>query len=245
MLFFSVIITTHYIEETRRSHKVGFMRRGCLLAEDSPTTLIERFKCSSLEDVFYKLCYTQKTDSQAYKHINLGGSFRRSGGSIRVKSNELNILKQPINKTPSLMTSITQWWSKYNTVSWKILTQTFRQPALITVQFVLPLITLIIFCICVGPTPADVELAIVNEESPPYLSEKYLQFLNPAIIRQKYYDSLESGLEAVKKTKAWGVLHIRQNFSESLIERLNFNEDVDNQTLENSKMSIYADLTNE
>lgn len=44
----SVLITTHYIEETRRAQRVGFMRRGHLLAEDSPDTLLRRYQVSTL-----------------------------------------------------------------------------------------------------------------------------------------------------------------------------------------------------
>lgn len=44
----SVLITTHYIEETRRAQRVGFMRRGHLLAEDSPNKLILKYEVSFL-----------------------------------------------------------------------------------------------------------------------------------------------------------------------------------------------------
>lgn len=42
----SVLITTHYIEETRRAQRVGFMRRGHLLAENSPANLLKMYQVS-------------------------------------------------------------------------------------------------------------------------------------------------------------------------------------------------------
>lgn len=52
----TIIITTHYIEEARKADRVGLMRDGKLLAEQSPDFLLEYFNQPSLEDVFLKLC---------------------------------------------------------------------------------------------------------------------------------------------------------------------------------------------
>ncbi len=38
----TIVITTHYIEEARQAHRVGMMRSGKLLAEDSPDNLLVR-----------------------------------------------------------------------------------------------------------------------------------------------------------------------------------------------------------
>lgn len=55
----TVIITTHYIEETRQAHLIGLMRGGRFLAEESPDRLLQRYSCDSLEDVFLKLAVQQ------------------------------------------------------------------------------------------------------------------------------------------------------------------------------------------
>ncbi|KAG8305855.1 hypothetical protein J6590_060211 [Homalodisca vitripennis] len=55
----TIIITTHYIEEARQSHKIGLMRNGKLLAEASPQQLLADHKCESLEDVFLLLSHRQ------------------------------------------------------------------------------------------------------------------------------------------------------------------------------------------
>ena len=41
----------------------------------------------------------------------------------------------------------------------------------------------------------------------------------------------------------WGVLHIPKRFSQALLERLFQGEDVSNQTIEESTIKIYPDLT--
>ncbi len=48
----TVLITTHYMDEARRCDKIGFMRRGRLIAEGNPTELLEKTKTDSLEDAF-------------------------------------------------------------------------------------------------------------------------------------------------------------------------------------------------
>lgn len=55
----TVIITTHYIDETRQAHQIGLMRGGKLLAEESPSDLLRKYNADSLEDVFLKLSVLQ------------------------------------------------------------------------------------------------------------------------------------------------------------------------------------------
>ncbi|XP_022918128.1 ABC transporter G family member 20 [Onthophagus taurus] len=55
----TVIITTHYIDETRQAHLIGLMRGGYFLAEASPASLMQQYGSDSLEDVFLKLSVIQ------------------------------------------------------------------------------------------------------------------------------------------------------------------------------------------
>lgn len=56
----AVIITTHYIEECRQAHRIGLMREGRLLAEESPSRLLTLFGTDSLEEVFLVLSKRQE-----------------------------------------------------------------------------------------------------------------------------------------------------------------------------------------
>lgn len=40
----TIILTTHYIEETRRADVIGFLRKGYLLAEEHPTRILEELQ---------------------------------------------------------------------------------------------------------------------------------------------------------------------------------------------------------
>lgn len=68
----TVIVTTHYIEEARRANIVGLMRRGKLLAENTPEHLMAKHDSHSLEDVFLKLCVSD-TMRRAQKFASLTG----------------------------------------------------------------------------------------------------------------------------------------------------------------------------
>ncbi|XP_026687816.1 ABC transporter G family member 23-like [Diaphorina citri] len=69
----TIVITTHYIEEARQADAVGLMRSGALLAEDSPSYLLEYYNCSTLEDVFLYLC-EQDQNNNASKQTNVPAS---------------------------------------------------------------------------------------------------------------------------------------------------------------------------
>ncbi|CAG9815832.1 unnamed protein product [Phaedon cochleariae] len=65
----TVIITTHYIDETRQAHLIGLMRGGYFLAEESPERLIQQFNADSLEDVFLKLSVMQNMNKRRRSSI--------------------------------------------------------------------------------------------------------------------------------------------------------------------------------
>lgn len=60
-----MIITTHYIEEARQANVVGLMRRGRLLAENSPEDLLVEHNLETLEEVFLKLCMSDSSHRAA------------------------------------------------------------------------------------------------------------------------------------------------------------------------------------
>lgn len=55
----TIIITTHYIDETKQATVIGLMRGGYFLAEESPERLMQQWGAESLEDVFLKLSVIQ------------------------------------------------------------------------------------------------------------------------------------------------------------------------------------------
>jgi ABC-type multidrug transport system ATPase subunit len=52
----SVLVTTHYIFEAQFAHRCGFMRKGAILAENSPAKIMESLEVENLDDAFVELC---------------------------------------------------------------------------------------------------------------------------------------------------------------------------------------------
>ncbi|RWS29078.1 ABC transporter G family member 20-like protein [Leptotrombidium deliense] len=138
-----------------------------------------------------------------------------------------------------------KWFSILFTVLWKITIQSVRQRGMLLLQLILPILTLTCFCFCVGRVPFDVPLAVVNEESPPDLSAIYLRNIDSHILKIQNYSDLQSARDAVLKSKAWAVLHIRANFSDSLIQRFDNIDETDDELIKAGQMTIHADLTND
>lgn len=65
----AVIITTHYIDETKKASKIGLMRGGVLMAEQAPVDILRTFQATSLEDAFLMMCLKQGSD-EARDHPN-------------------------------------------------------------------------------------------------------------------------------------------------------------------------------
>lgn len=87
----TVIITTHYIDETRQAHLIGLMRGGRFLAEESPNDLLRQYHAESLEEVFLKLSVLQNMGKRRRSSIatEVIEQFRASGAvAVSIFSNK-------------------------------------------------------------------------------------------------------------------------------------------------------------
>jgi hypothetical protein len=85
-------------------------------------------------------------------------------------------------------------------------------------QFALPAIQVILFCICIGADPFNIPLAVVDDDQHA-LSRQFLDNLDPYIVTQHRFPTVDEGKMAVRNGSMWGVLHIPGNFTLSLIKR--------------------------
>ena len=58
----TILITTHYMDEARHCDRIGFMQRGNLIAEDTPSELLKQSGKDSLEDAFLE--FSKKDEPQ-------------------------------------------------------------------------------------------------------------------------------------------------------------------------------------
>ena len=139
----------------------------------------------------------------------------------------------------------TDWISVFWTLMWKNYIRSVRHPLLIIFQYVLPVIQITLFGICIGADPFDIKVGIVNEESPPNLSLLFIQHLDPYFIDVHNFENVSDARHAVERDELWGYLKIGSNFSEALMARLDAHNrgDPDDETINASRIIIHADLT--
>lgn len=62
---------------------------------------------------------------------------------------------------------------------------------------------------------------------------------------QEYYPDPESALEAVRSGNAWGALYFTENFTDALVARMVLGRDADEETLDQSEIRVWLDMSSE
>lgn len=136
-----------------------------------------RHSASGLEDVFYKLCTNQKRES---KQLTRQAFMMQH--SMALEDEHVSERDKIAYEYPAHTTKWSRWTGRCGALCRKYLIQTMRQPESVIGQFILPIICLIMFCICIGGTPSHLPVAVINEENPPFLSEILLKHMNSYIL---------------------------------------------------------------
>ncbi|CAG9819085.1 unnamed protein product [Phaedon cochleariae] len=177
----SVIITTHYIEECRQANKIGLMREGRLLAEESPGRLLTIFNTTTLEEVFLILSRRQEegrltdvaslpiADDQNNTIVDathLAGSTASvatvSTFEISTGSTDVLTTKPKENRCKTKNSMSTNRMKALLDKNWK---QFYRNITGVVFLLTFPIIQTSIFMSTVGGNIRDIKLGIVNDES--------------------------------------------------------------------------------
>lgn len=119
----------------------------------------------------------------------------------------------------------------------------------------------VLFCTTIGRDPAYLHLAIVNDELKDYqscdtfhappdqcnmslLSCQYLHDLsNRTSYIQDIYTNVEDAKYAVKRGKAWGVIHFNSNYTSSLVERIDLGNQAPEDIVSQADIGINFDMS--
>ncbi|XP_011506250.1 PREDICTED: ABC transporter G family member 20 [Ceratosolen solmsi marchali] len=179
----TIIITTHYIEETRQAGIIGLMRSGRFLAEESPVKLMEMHRLDTLEEVFLKLSRRQNMGLRRRSSIlssvtgvppepdadeemsgefgdNVSVSSRRR--SIAVTSDDDALDLPPEEKGSYKFQMLNPKHMK--ALIWKNFLWMWRNVGIMLFIIGLPVVQIILFCLSIGKDPTGLRLAIVNNE---------------------------------------------------------------------------------
>ncbi|XP_045475533.1 ABC transporter G family member 20-like [Harmonia axyridis] len=265
----TVVITTHYIEESRRSDYIGLMRGGRLLAEAPPDTLLRMFRTETLEDVFLDLCLKQdKMSNSSSSTVSLNNFSNTNPGII--DSQEIfplmatpkpNIDEKGLQKHSALGMNRSRFKALLDK-NWKELYRNVS--GWIFLLFVLPIVCSMTFIFVIGSDMQNLHFAIVNEDSScqnvslenSIMPVKYgrCHMENMGCMFSKFIekeplfdieevDSLSEALEGIRTAKYTGVIHIPNNYSYALEERIHSGQRTAGEVLNLSTINIYMDMS--
>ncbi|KAF2883419.1 hypothetical protein ILUMI_22753 [Ignelater luminosus] len=208
----SIIITTHYIDETRQAKLIGLMRKGVLLAEQAPESLISQFNALTLEEVFLKLSIAQNTQQGKLIFDNLQSSVSMASTS-RIKM---------ICKAHHVRALV-----------WKNGLWLISHIPILLFTLTMPVIQMVLFLVCIGHNPRDLPIAVVNYESnndpncnttlfcnSSRLSCSYFSYIKAHGLNLIYYNSEEEATESVLKGDNYASVVVPENYSDSLKRRI-------------------------
>ncbi|GLH11319.1 Probable multidrug resistance-associated protein lethal(2)03659 [Gryllus bimaculatus] len=243
----TVIITTHYIDETRQAHTIALMRGGKFLAEESPTDLLRTHNSDSLEEVFLKLSKIQNI-----------GKRRRSSFMQEVMSDV---------QTPGERTDIPPEEDQPVTCSermkiispQKMKALLYKNFFLLAIIALLPIFETALYCLAIGPDPQNLHIAIANYELNDTLDEcvdshgcfdgilscRYLQHLRKRPFILDKYASEDDALYAVKRGHAWAALTFAANYSDSLFERMADGRAASPEAVDFGSVQVTMDMSNQ
>lgn len=249
----TVIITTHYIEEAKKAHCLGFMRNGSIIEENSPQYLMKKYKEAVLEDVFYsisvdkELHYTQKQISNHKSNFD----------TVSMDSKNFDITFN-IPKQKSISGKIQQSLKKKFGFSfdrlggnlYKDTKKVLRNKKLLLVQFLIPIIQITFFYLCIGQKPNDLVIGVINNDTT-YTNKwldlkinfgnQVLKKLENESMIQKHFINFKEAYQELKIGNIWAVLNVDKNFTSEIMSAVSKKELPDRFT---SHMKVYLDNTN-
>ncbi|CAG9794724.1 unnamed protein product [Diatraea saccharalis] len=174
----TVIITTHYIDETKQAHKIGLLRDGQLLAEDSPEEILRKFDCDTLEDAFLKLALRQHQMPRRRPTLTASPDVIPESMSNDVcyqSRDSFNIVTSSTDSDDNNFSNISlrRKLDLKATITFQVLTIKERPKDCsgrskgrgLVFSVLFPIIQIVAFFSAVGHDPRDLRLAVVNEEA--------------------------------------------------------------------------------
>ncbi|XP_056637330.1 ABC transporter G family member 20-like isoform X2 [Diorhabda sublineata] len=169
----TIVITTHYIEETREANRVGLMREGTILTEENPEKLVTMYNANSLEEVFFILSSKQeknliRVENQNTNSDNVNLGFESSEISLNELTDNTRDVFIPYEErelsNETKKTNRIFAWRRFKALvdkNYKTLTRNYVAslfPMFITIVQVL------FFLVAVGRDTTDNPFGIVNAE---------------------------------------------------------------------------------
>ncbi|XP_078032494.1 ABC transporter G family member 23 [Augochlora pura] len=227
----TVIITTHYIEETKQADMIGLMRHGQLLAESTPNDLLEQCQTDSLEEAFLSLSQLQvQNRSGNVRQTRMAGT-----NMTDVLAGDSMYRDYPMKAKYYCKSSVKK---RCHALLTKNVLQFIRHPGGVLFSTILPILQMVLFFNSFGLDPKGLVISVVNEEAGNCdfglnrgnvtydetdftcnfvdLSCRFTNGFNDTILKKIYYDDFNKAEKDITRQKSVGIMHFSRNYSYAL-----------------------------
>ncbi|CAL8138000.1 unnamed protein product [Orchesella dallaii] len=263
----TVIITTHYVEEARKSDMIGLMRNGRLLVEKSPQSLLEEHSTALLSPIVLKLCRDDSCmNLQAITNNNKNTTLNAIPNNLSMMNNKINF-----NSGENEVLSVQRYTrniSKAKQTKNHLMAMIKKNTMLISRNYLflsflicVPAIQACLFCLAVGNDPKPLPFGVVNEDvniTHPCLptgedegvclienlSCQYIDKIPIDHISLSFYPSAKEAKESLLMGRIWGYMMFPQNYSQNFFLRATSGSQFfDNETFAGSNIIFEMDAT--
>ncbi|CAL8072598.1 unnamed protein product [Orchesella dallaii] len=241
----TVIITTHYVDEARCSDKVGIMRKGRLLAESSPTALLQENNTTSLEAAVLKLCRENENHSKPAPKQELLTVFKKTSVTDQVagltqplpgpSNNKCTLPPMPAIKQK--ISTIADSRKRLEALVKKNIFLMMRNLSMLLIIIFVPTAAILTTIVSEGNELSHVSLGVVNSElndsttcedmsslwngtcGMDYMSCKFMSHITAPTFNVVNYKSLDEAKKGVRRGEIWGFVSIPQDYSWEFYQR--------------------------
>ncbi|KAB0791854.1 hypothetical protein PPYR_03654 [Photinus pyralis] len=230
----TILLTTHYIEEARQAHMVGFMRKGYVVVEAPPLTLLKQFNVNTLEEAFLELSRQQNDSRKRLVYRFTEEAMNDAGFGCALETNSASS------------------WQKVRALVWKQFVAMSRNLTLLTFTVLSTSMSVAIFFLVYGHDPKSITVGVANYEtnttscSPPdcysnSLSCNYVGLLNRGA-HLRHLSTEGEGLSLLASGKLHALLVIERNYSRTLREKIMTWTPIMEWRYDNAIIRVYRDF---
>ncbi|CAF3459725.1 unnamed protein product [Rotaria sp. Silwood1] len=247
----TAILTTHYIEEARQANLVSFMRHGQLLETGHPNELLLKHEQQvSLEGVFLELCerrqmldiqFQGKEKLHHHKSLTIANKICYSCQSVKrpcCKKNSCCLALRSCSR-PSTGRSL-------YALLIKDIIKFQRNPFMLIIQFLVPILQITLFCLCVGRKLTNIPMGFISRETIRSSSTSGLIFdkIDKNVLNLIEYKSINEAQHLFHLGYLFGIIDIGENFTREIFDKVQSCSFSDVHKYNDSQMIIYLDETN-
>ncbi|CAF1483882.1 unnamed protein product [Didymodactylos carnosus] len=224
----TALLTTHYVEEARQATLVSFMRRGQLLETGKPDELMHKYEQQTLEGVFLELSEERDHNdvNQNYSHQTKKASVpfirrlkRCSESLLRTCHRKLSVKNKCSIGTRTCCNR--SFARSLGALLIKDVIKFQRNPLMLIIQFIVPVIQISLFCLSVGRKLTGLPVAFVSREFDQFgtATETILLKADRTVFNIIEYDSLIKAQQSLDRGRVFGVIDIGGNFTKELFQK--------------------------